>query len=114
MSEAKKATIRLEQGNQFPYDATDYQRENWPDVPFTAATDWAQYAARGVLADLTDRRGIKRGFEEIDEDVRLNIVACLAGIIRAAPREFEVVMAEADKAKHQQMTDLWQSNGGDA
>lgn len=46
------------------------------------ASDWAQLAAQAVIANLTDRRAIKRGFENIEEDVRIEIVQTLAAIIR--------------------------------
>ena len=54
-----------------------------------APTDWAHYAARGILADLTDRRGVKHGFDDIDEDVRVEMVAAMAEIIRSASREMQ-------------------------
>ena len=75
--------LTLKHGNKYPYDAPDSwwhgSGENPPE-----ATDWAHSAARGILADLNDRRGIKRGFEDLDEDIRQEIVASLASIIRAA------------------------------
>ncbi len=80
------AQTRLEQGALYPYDAPD----SWWKSAGTAATpaaDWAHYAARGILADLTDRRGIKHGFDDIDEDVRIEMVASLAEIIRSAAQE---------------------------
>lgn len=69
-------------GNKFPYDATD-QWKNSDDEP-PPPSDWAHSAARGVLADLTDRKGIKWGFDNIDEEVRAEIVETMAAIIRAA------------------------------
>lgn len=69
-------------GNEFPYDASDAWR-NSDDAP-PPPSDWAHSAARGVLADLTDRRGIKWGFDDVDEDVRVEIVEAMAAIIRAA------------------------------
>lgn len=45
-------------------------------------TDWAHAAARGVLADLLDRKGIKHGFTDVEEDTRVEIVQSLAEIIR--------------------------------
>lgn len=80
MSDALK---RLEQGARYPYDATDNW---WKDAGVAAppAADWAHHAARGIMADLTDRRGIKYSFDNIDEDVRIEIVTSLAEIIRIA------------------------------
>lgn len=40
--------------------------------------------ARGVVADLQDRRAIKWGFGDIDEEIRVEIISSLADIIRAA------------------------------
>ena len=79
----------IEHGAQFPYDAPEAW---WNDptagsahgTPPPPATDWAHAAARGILADLTNRRGIKRGFEEIDYDTKAQIVTSFAAIIRVA------------------------------
>lgn len=79
-SEAKRS---LQHGDKFPFDAPDGWEVGDPVPP----KDWAHRAARGVLADLCDRRGIKWGFQEIDEDVRVEVVESLAGIIRAADEE---------------------------
>ncbi len=80
------ARTRLEQGARYPYDATDNW---WKDAGVSAppAADWAHYAARGIMADLTDRRGIKYSFDNIDEDVRIEMVETLAEIIRSAAQE---------------------------
>ncbi len=72
----------VDHGNKFPYDASDAWMDSDDDPP--PPSDWAHSAARGVIADLTDRRNIKYGFEEVDEEVRAEIVASLAAIIRAA------------------------------
>lgn len=73
----------LSLGAMFPFEAPDAW---WKEggLPPPAAADWAVAAARGVLANLQDRRSIKQGFIEIDEDVRTEIVASLAAIIRRA------------------------------
>lgn len=74
---------RLKHGADFPYDAgADFweDRERNP----SPATDWAHAAARGVLADLTDRRGIKWELEKVDHDVRVELVQSVATIIRQA------------------------------
>ncbi len=77
------AKHRLEHGAKFPYDADDKWWNGGGENP-PPAKDWAHAAARGVLADLNDRGGIKHGFNEIDEDVRAEIVESLAEIIRRA------------------------------
>lgn len=48
-----------------------------------APADAYELAALAVIADLTDRRGIKHQLENIDDDVREEIVADLTAIIRA-------------------------------
>lgn len=65
----------------FPYDGDDAGK-------IRRGTRGKHYrAARGILADLKDRRDIKRGFENIDHDVRCEIVDSLAAIIEFAYRE---------------------------
>jgi hypothetical protein len=76
-----KQTIK--HGNEFPLDAPDAW---WDDAgthnPAPPPKDWAHSAARGIIANLEDRRGIKHGFENLDEAVRVEIVESLAEIIR--------------------------------
>lgn len=72
--------IYFKAGQEHPYDANDNGRARKPK-------DWAVKAARGVLDNLCDRRDIKRGFEQVDHDVRKEIVDSLAEIIRIAARE---------------------------
>jgi hypothetical protein len=78
------AQRRLELGTEWPYDAPDEWRAQDGDEAPPPPLDWAHAAARGVIADLTDRRDIKRGFENVDEEVRFEIVASLAEIMREA------------------------------
>jgi hypothetical protein len=82
------AKHRLEMGEQFPYDGGE---GFWEDENGTAkappSEDWIHRAARGVLADLTDRRGIKHELEQVDHDVRADIVASIREIIRLAHEE---------------------------
>ncbi len=86
MSNAKN---RLEHGAEFPYDAPDkWWNGDGKNPP--QAKDWAHAAARGVLADLSDRRGIKGELEMIDEDVRAELVKSVAEIIRAAAPNAEI------------------------
>lgn len=75
----------LDIGAKYPYDAPDNWRNDDPrGVSPPPATDWAHAAARGVVADLTDRGGIKYGFRDVDQEVRAELVASLAAIIRTA------------------------------
>lgn len=77
----------IHMGVNFPYDASDV----WWNTPSPLcpppAKDWAHLAARGVVASLEDRRGIKRGFAEINEDIRVEIVESIAAIIRLAHKQ---------------------------
>ena len=68
IDDAKRA---LEVGQEFPYGDT-------------AGGDWAKKAANGILYDLCDRRGIKHAFNDVDEDIRSEIIDALAEIIRQA------------------------------
>lgn len=67
--EQTNAQWHVAQAIAFPYD----ERE--------AATD-AQLAAQAVIHELMGRRSIKRGFEDVEEDTRIEIVQALADIIR--------------------------------
>ena len=72
----------LKHGSLFPYDASDSWWEKGGKPPPSASK--AHTAARGVIAELQDRRGIKHGFDGIDEELRKEIVETLAQIIREA------------------------------
>jgi hypothetical protein len=76
--------ISLKHGDRFPYDVPDSWEDGENGETLFPAQDWAHRAARGVIADLSDRRDIKRGFEQVDEEIRAEIVTSLADIIRAA------------------------------
>ena len=73
----------LEHGAEFPYDAGQDFWQDKIEIP-PPPTDWAHAAARGVLADLTDRRGIKHELEQVDYDVREELTQTMASIIRHA------------------------------
>lgn len=80
-----QAKHTLARGKEFPYDFTYAEWELRKNSP-PEDVDWALDAARGVLADLTDRRGIKQGFCGVDDDIKKEIVRDLADIIRLAQR----------------------------
>ena len=80
MTDAKH---HLKGGADHPFDQTDEEEERGTCKP---ATDWAHAAARGVIHNLCDRRKIKWGFDDIDEEVRIEIVESLAEIIREAAK----------------------------
>lgn len=77
------AAIRLTHGAKFPFDAPDAWWDGDASNP-PPPTDWAHAAARGVVAELQGRAGIKHGFNDIDQEIRAEIVSRLADIIRVA------------------------------
>ena len=82
------AELRIEHGAHFPYDGgAEFWEDRTPTPP--PATDWAHTAARGVLADLLDMRGIKWAIDDemIDHETRAEIVQSLAAIIRMAQEQ---------------------------
>jgi len=85
------AQRQLAHGSKYPYDGGS---EAAP------AIDWAHVAARGVMADLLDRRGVKWELEKVDLDVRADIVTAVAAIVRAAlaSRPAEVDGSPVDQA----------------
>ena len=74
MIDAKKS---LEHGASFPFECWDDDGNCTP----TAATSWAHAAARGIFADLSDRKGIKSALNGIDCDVMSEIVNSATDII---------------------------------
>jgi hypothetical protein len=73
----------LEKGAKYPYDAgEDFWEDKIPIAPL--AIDWAHAAARGVLADLLDRSGVKEELDGIDHNVRAELTQSLADVIRLA------------------------------
>ncbi|KTB69957.1 MULTISPECIES: hypothetical protein [Pseudomonas] len=69
------AKSSLKMGAEFPYDDND--------TP-SPAVDWAHAAARGVLADLGDRRGVGQELEQVGDETRIEFVQAVAEIIRLA------------------------------
>lgn len=59
-------------GAKNPYDAREQ------------TGDWARAAALGIFANFSDRRGIRHELDDIDDDVRAELVDTVAEIIRAA------------------------------
>lgn len=74
----RTASDMIDHGLEFPYD-------NDSDIDGAKPiADWAHAAARGILSDLTDRRGVKHELNNIDTDIRVELVESLADIIREA------------------------------
>lgn len=70
-----RATRDIERGRQHPYDSArdkDY------------AVDWSVIAARGIMADLSDRTGIKDKLAVVDPFTRNEMIDSMASIIRVA------------------------------
>ncbi|MBI6727477.1 hypothetical protein YA0089_28060 [Pseudomonas viridiflava] len=78
---------RVEHGAAYPFDAT---KKWWQSSVKSSppARDWAHAAARGVIADMTDRRGIKQELQVLDHKTseRTAFVSDLANIIRSQPQ----------------------------
>ena len=65
----------LNTGAKYPYDHDD-RGDALPSI------DPAHATARGILADLSDRRGIKCELDNVDYITRVELVESLAAIIR--------------------------------
>ncbi len=74
----------LHRGQRFPY-----HQDPEAGFPYTEIKSAAHYAALGVLADLTGRRGIRQELDEVDYDVRQELVEDLAGVIEDAFANFD-------------------------
>ena len=83
-----EAAQSLENGGEFPYDAPDAWWDATDNSEPPVPQDMAHAAARGIIADLTDRRGIINGFKMVDEETRKQIVDRAAEIIRQAITRF--------------------------
>lgn len=75
--------MRVERGASFPFDGSD---EFWStDETFQAdpARNWVHAAARGIMSDVRDRRGIKQSFQIFEwlEADRVKLISDLSGII---------------------------------
>lgn len=73
----RQIEIAINIGLDHPFDVDD---NGVPQIQ--SIEDWATKAARAVIADLMDRRNIKHGFDDIDEDIRKEIVETMSAIIR--------------------------------
>ena len=72
----EKALLSISLGNQYPYDRLN-----------GATRGRAHSTARGILADLLDRRNIKWALQDVDDDVRCEIVDAIEDIIIVAGEE---------------------------
>ena len=71
----------MKRGAEFPYDGgTEFWDSDASNPP--AAKDKAHATARGILADLSDRRGVRHVLDDVDHDVRAELTESLAEIIR--------------------------------
>lgn len=70
------AADAIERGCEFAY--------HLDDEPLPKTADWAEMAASGILADLTDRKGIRHELEACDSETRVEIFETITMIIRLA------------------------------
>jgi len=73
MSEFDPVAHALKRGMEYPYDDT-----------YKGDVDWAHKAARAILYDFSDRKGIKHALSDVDEEIRIEIVEAMASYIRRA------------------------------
>lgn len=73
----KNADWIIKHGNKFAYDRMD----NDDDHSTRSGTHWSIIAARAVLSDLGDRRGVGHELDAVDEDIREEMVVALAEVI---------------------------------
>jgi hypothetical protein len=85
-----KTQQRINHGASFPFDCWDGAGNCTP----TPATNWAHAAARGIFADLTDRRDIKTVLYDIDQDVQAEMVQSITEIILTAERTMRAPATE--------------------
>lgn len=74
----------LHRGQRYPY-----HQNPEAGLPYTEIQSAAHYAALGILADLNDRAGIRQELNEVNYEVRQDIVESLAGIIEDAFANFD-------------------------
>lgn len=89
----------LDCGDRYPYDAGKaWHRQSREDDNLAAppATDWAHRAARGVIAEMMDRKGIFECLEAVPHTVRAEMVRSIAAVIRAADRDRQSVQQERE------------------
>lgn len=85
------AIDNLYRASMWPYDATDAWIMRDDETPPPIAEKWSIAAARAIIYNLLDRRGIKQELQwhKVDEDVRKEIVNTIAAIIDMAPAWYE-------------------------
>lgn len=71
----------IKHGNKFPFDApAEWWEGDGKNPP--PPVDKAHATARGIIADLQDRRGIKEMFGRVDQEICSEIINKIAEIIR--------------------------------
>ncbi len=85
---ANNVKFALKHGNEYPFDAPDaWWKNTQPHLNPPPPTDWAHTAARAIVGDLLDRRGLRQSLQDIDEEVRKELVESMRLIIFAALEE---------------------------
>lgn len=83
IQEAKRCIKHI---RKHPYDRSNDDEAETPDIK--NADQWNFIAARAVIENLLDRRGIKWALEDVDDDeTRKEIIEALAEIIKEAKQQ---------------------------
>lgn len=67
----------IRHGLQFPYDGNDESEMPQPLTP-------ERKAAYGVIEELLGRKGLDHALEDIDQEIRKELVEAVAGIVKVA------------------------------
>lgn len=81
-----------------PHDHAAHCISSGVKYPYVAGlnmNEWSIVAALGALADLTGRKGVKQELQQVDENMRCEIVFSLAAIIRLAARNEQTAVDHA-------------------
>lgn len=80
----ERAEEALEYGRQMPFDAPEWWWNSSDDLPPPRPRDWAHKAARGVMAELQGRVGIKDSLGDVPHALARDVVLVIAEVIRLA------------------------------
>lgn len=81
MSQETAAQMALSHGAEFPFDQVRVPENALPSPP----SDVAVTIARGMFADLTDRRGIRQELDACDDAACLSLFRLSVEVIRQVP-----------------------------
>lgn len=97
----------IEQGNKYPFDAPDkwWQADaNQPNPP-PPATHWSVSAARAIVKDLQERKGIAQELtvDKIDEKTRQAIILSISEVVKFSANNTNMVASDNN---HTRMAEL--------